>query len=273
MACKEKFPMQIFAADPDPAVAASFVRHPKHRWKILLEALQLLWTAHHLHGSELPPLAYKATHPHHPLAKWVAASAGNYDWLLRHAQALHRRYDAYQAERYRADVAAAEGTRRTVKPRTNSAGPHLAWLAAHPIPGPPERTPFVLAIKEAELARVRVADPSRPGGVDLHATYRRYADPDVVEERIRRNALEAAALKARRAEKRASRPLSFANGPRRADGGHACAEAPDGPRTAEARRDAQEAREARVRRHNAPFWANLFSKPAPSTGKYRAYHY
>lgn len=195
--------MQIFAADEDPRAAADHVRHPKHRHKILLEAVQLLYAAHHRHGTPLPPAAYRATHLNHPCAVWAAASAGNYAWLAAHAGRLLENFVAWRAERHAERVAAAAGTRRTVKPPgTPACAAHVAWLAAHPIPGPAARTPFALAIAEAELPRVRVDGPA---GIDVCATYRAYAA--TADERIRRHAAErelARALKAARPPKAAS---------------------------------------------------------------------
>lgn len=108
--------MNIFYIDHDPKLCAEWAVD-KHVVKMILEAAQLLSTAHRvLDGSEfiatnninnrkkkwwtLPDnrntLLYQATHINHPCAVWVRESSGNYNWawqyLINHCDEYTRRY-------------------------------------------------------------------------------------------------------------------------------------------------------------------------------------
>lgn len=70
----------------------------QHVVKILLEAVQLLYAAHHTHGGhkilndEAPNGGYRATHLNHPMTKWVASSPANYAMACKYAQCLVDEY-------------------------------------------------------------------------------------------------------------------------------------------------------------------------------------
>ena len=82
--------MNIFYLDRDPIKAAE-MHHSKHVVKMVLEAAQLLCTAHHLAGnpSDVP---YKKTHMNHPSAVWVRSSVANYMWCYEYMLALGAEY-------------------------------------------------------------------------------------------------------------------------------------------------------------------------------------
>ena len=72
----------------------------KHVVKMILESVQLLWTAHHVTGlavatADTGPLKpYKPSHRNHPCAIWTRASTANYRWLCALAAALVIEYHA-----------------------------------------------------------------------------------------------------------------------------------------------------------------------------------
>lgn len=105
--------MNIFVLDKNPQLAAQY-HADKHAVKMILEAGQLLCTAHWLNWAKMlgapklktrqlqewlyqnvprelqPP--WKMTHVHHPCTQWAAHAWGNYMWLSRHGLALCDEY-------------------------------------------------------------------------------------------------------------------------------------------------------------------------------------
>lgn len=105
--------MNIFVLDKNPQLAAQY-HADKHAVKMILEAGQLLCTAHWLNWARMlgapklktrqlqewlyqnvpqelqPP--WKMTHVHHPCTQWAAHAWGNYMWLSRHGLALCDEY-------------------------------------------------------------------------------------------------------------------------------------------------------------------------------------
>lgn len=64
-------------------------------FKLLVEAIQLLYGAHHACGGLLagaPVGAYKATHLNHPIARWVRKSGANYKHSAEHATRILSEY-------------------------------------------------------------------------------------------------------------------------------------------------------------------------------------
>ncbi len=124
--------MNIFFLSYDPRVAARY-HCDKHVIKMLLEATQLLWTAHHVTGP-IPDLetapttlssggrqhGYRPTHRNHPCAVWVRTSITNYRWLVLLAEALAAEYH------YRWPARTAP----------HACEAHVAWLACHEPPLP-----------------------------------------------------------------------------------------------------------------------------------------
>lgn len=85
MECHPTFGMEdvlnIFVLDRDPIKAAEY-HCDKHVGKMLVEAAQLLSTAHHvLDGDDAPEGIYMPTHRNHPCAVWVRQNMDNYDWV------------------------------------------------------------------------------------------------------------------------------------------------------------------------------------------------
>ena len=78
--------MNIFHVSDCPYTAAEMLCD-KHVGKMLMEAVQMLCTAHHTHGSWHDKLMWPA-YIHHPMTKWVAKTRGNYLWALEHAYGL-----------------------------------------------------------------------------------------------------------------------------------------------------------------------------------------
>lgn len=77
--------MNIFFLDWNPKIAALYAVD-KHIVKMILESVQLLYSAYHLCDPKLlekcPYTPYRLTHKNHPCAKWVRESYSNFYWLL-----------------------------------------------------------------------------------------------------------------------------------------------------------------------------------------------
>ncbi|HKB55766.1 MAG TPA: hypothetical protein VKD22_17335 [Ramlibacter sp.] len=160
--------------------------------KMPLETAMILYSAHWLTAGRVPEGApehpYRLTHQHHPCVKWAAASAGNYRWLAQHGLALCERYHEL-TRRLRARDEAAGKKPRAV--RRHKCEAHIRFLAAHPIAGLDEQTPFAVAIGPAELPRVAVYRDD--GTLDAHATYRKYASAEQAYTRWQRRAARGGA--------------------------------------------------------------------------------
>jgi hypothetical protein len=84
--------MNLFWLHLDPATCAAMMCD-KHVVKIILEACQLLWCAHHqtqvgVHWIDtVPPTIkiYKNTHTNHPVSIWVRKTVDNYLWTAQYA--------------------------------------------------------------------------------------------------------------------------------------------------------------------------------------------
>ena len=88
--------MNIFFLDIDPQKNAEY-NCDKHVVKMILEIVQLLYSAHHFLGSipgiTLPQDHYKMiSNPKHPLAIWVTICFENYSYAAKIAIALAREY-------------------------------------------------------------------------------------------------------------------------------------------------------------------------------------
>lgn len=120
--------MNIFILDEDPVLAAQYLCD-KHVIKMLLESFQLLSTVHRTWNNS--DIFYKPTHIKHPCTIWLLQSASNYNWLVKHTEAMHQEYvNRYQKH-------------------------HKSYLQLHRLTkSPPEQlpdiglTPFVLAMPE-----------------------------------------------------------------------------------------------------------------------------
>ena len=159
--------MNIFALSLDPKEAAK-AHGDKHVVKMILEACQMLYTAHWisahpellLHKAPVKVAAaqkllkvpeciatapkrkssayaepgFRPVHLHHPCTVWVRTTLANYMWLTELALALSDEYE------YRF----AQG-----KAKIHSCKAHAQWLQANPpaLPDSP-RTPFALAMPD-----------------------------------------------------------------------------------------------------------------------------
>ena len=85
--------MNIFYLDKDP-IAAAVVQYNKHVVKMILEAAQMLCTAHHCYGDKWQKenVPYKQAHLNHPSTIWARENASNYEWLFHHFCALSKEY-------------------------------------------------------------------------------------------------------------------------------------------------------------------------------------
>jgi len=91
--------MQIFVLSADARESAE-MHCKKHSGKMILEAVQMLYTAMHILGLETPLCAaddpsrfltpYKPTHRHHPCVLWLCGARAHVDWLIALALSLGR---------------------------------------------------------------------------------------------------------------------------------------------------------------------------------------
>lgn len=85
--------MNLFYLDRDPVVAASY-HYDKHKVKMVLEAAQMLCTAHHCYGSSAQKanVPYRQAHLNHPSTVWVRRSRTTYLWAYEYMIALGKEY-------------------------------------------------------------------------------------------------------------------------------------------------------------------------------------
>ena len=85
--------MNLFYLDRDPVTAAAY-HYDKHKVKMVLEAAQMLCTAHHCYGDEelKDLIPYKRAHLNHPSTIWVRSSRSTYFWAYEYMMALGREY-------------------------------------------------------------------------------------------------------------------------------------------------------------------------------------
>lgn len=83
--------MNIFFLHLNPSQCAK-MHVDKHVVKMILESMQLLCSAHHMHPVEnyIPP--YKLTHKNHPSSIWSRESIANYLWLVELTVELCKEY-------------------------------------------------------------------------------------------------------------------------------------------------------------------------------------
>lgn len=88
--------MNIFVLHTLSTVSAFM--HCDVHFKMILETVQLLYTAIHVAGANLPPhpnpdlKPYKKTHEHHPCALWAPASRAHMKWLINMGVSLAKRF-------------------------------------------------------------------------------------------------------------------------------------------------------------------------------------
>ena len=86
--------MNLFYLDRDPIIAASY-HYDKHKVKMVLEAAQMLCTAHH-HWAEVfnykTFVPYKKAHYNHPSTIWTRSNKSQYMWVYNYMMALGGEY-------------------------------------------------------------------------------------------------------------------------------------------------------------------------------------
>jgi hypothetical protein len=160
--------MNIFALSVDPKEAAK-AHGDKHVVKMILEACQMLYTAHWISAypellknkapikvaaaqkllsvpenlanapkrkdSKVEEPGYRPVHLHHPCTVWVRTSLANYMWLTQLALAIANEYEYRFAH--------------SGKGKPHSCKAHARWLQKNPPPLPVgPRTPFALAMPD-----------------------------------------------------------------------------------------------------------------------------
>ncbi len=124
--------MNIFLLSLCPQLAAQ-MHCDKHVVKMILETAQLLYSAHHVVGTQnLPDDAYRMTHKNHPCSIWTRESVANYKWLAELGWWLCKEYQ------FRYGESKVHKTER-----------HIVWLRENP-PAIPEgpQTPFRQAMPD-----------------------------------------------------------------------------------------------------------------------------
>ena len=85
--------MNLFFLNIDPKQCAQ--EHcDKHVVKMVLEIVQMLYTAHHLNGNGngLPEFAYKLSHAKHPISIWIRECFENWNYAINVAKYLSEEY-------------------------------------------------------------------------------------------------------------------------------------------------------------------------------------
>jgi len=100
--------MNLFFLDIDPKKCAEY-HCDKHVVKMILEIVQMLYTAHHKLGTVLPKNSYRPFNPQHPTAVWIRLCVENYTYAADVA--------FYLCEEYRIRYN-----------RVHSCESHLIWL-------------------------------------------------------------------------------------------------------------------------------------------------
>lgn len=83
--------MNIFFLHFDPKTCAQ-MHVNKHVVKMILESVQLLCSAHHLHPNDKELKLMKLTHKNHPSSIWTRESLSNYKWLVELTKELCKEY-------------------------------------------------------------------------------------------------------------------------------------------------------------------------------------
>jgi hypothetical protein len=84
--------MNLFFLDLDPKNCAKY-HCDKHVVKMILEIVQMLYTAHNVLGTKnLPRNGYRSFNPHHPTAVWIRLCDENYTYAVTVADELAKEY-------------------------------------------------------------------------------------------------------------------------------------------------------------------------------------
>ena len=90
--------MNLFFLDPDVDTCAKY-HVDRHCVKIILEAAQCLCTAY---PKGIAP--YRHTHYNHPMAQWIRANRGNFQYALDYAWALCREYSYRYGKKHKTET-------------------------------------------------------------------------------------------------------------------------------------------------------------------------
>ena len=83
--------MNLFFLNVDPKKCAE--EHcDKHVVKMILEIVQMLYTAHRLDGNDLPDFAYRLSHVNHPISIWIRTCFENWNYAINVAKYLSKEY-------------------------------------------------------------------------------------------------------------------------------------------------------------------------------------
>lgn len=133
--------MNLFLLHSNAEIAAQ-MHCDKHCIKMIIEVMQLLYTAWWL-AEEGPPewklKPYKPTHVRHPTCIWIRSAESNYNWAARHAQALCKEY-----------------TRRYGK--THACEEHLQYLVELGSPKPSATTSDLSSNSKTKIATVDIPE-------------------------------------------------------------------------------------------------------------------
>lgn len=94
--------MNIFFLNLDPKKCAQ-MHLDKHVVKMILESVQLLCSAHHIHPNTNYNPPYKLTHKNHPCAIWVRQSLSNYLWLIKLTRELCIEYTFRYSKKHKCE--------------------------------------------------------------------------------------------------------------------------------------------------------------------------
>jgi len=83
--------MNLFFLCVDPKKCAEY-HCDKHVVKMIIELVQMLYTAHRVHNSELPPGAYRISNKNHPMCVWIRKCEANYLYAAQVAVELGKEY-------------------------------------------------------------------------------------------------------------------------------------------------------------------------------------
>jgi len=83
--------MNLFFLDIDPKKCAEY-HCDKHVVKMILEIVQMLYTAHYILKSSLPSDAYLPVSINHPTAVWIRSSIENYSFACNLGRCLAKEY-------------------------------------------------------------------------------------------------------------------------------------------------------------------------------------
>ena len=83
--------MNLFFLNVDPKKCAE--EHcDKHVVKMILEIVQMLYTAHRLDGNDLPDFAYRLSHVNHPISIWIRTCFENWNYAITLVKYLSQEY-------------------------------------------------------------------------------------------------------------------------------------------------------------------------------------